>query len=94
MTLQELLDDFASPALDALVTDAHFPQGPLSDAMTTPSRKLQHFLALLAYRTQQAVRDAPASFGGFDVGSNTRSPHEPAPDPGVKFTRPPSDGRP
>ena len=37
---------------------------------------LQHFLAALAYRTQKALRAAPASFGEFDVGSNTRTPHE------------------
>jgi hypothetical protein len=39
-------------------------------------RLLQHFLAALAYRTQKALRGAPASFGEFDAGSNTRTPHE------------------
>lgn len=45
--------------------------------MPTESRHLlQHFLAALAYRTQKALRGAPASFAGFDVGSNVRTPHE------------------
>ncbi|MGQ0712821.1 MAG: hypothetical protein ACT4PJ_03705 [Gemmatimonadaceae bacterium] len=45
--------------------------------MNTESRRLlQHFLAALAYRTQKALRGAPASFGEFDVGSNVRTPHE------------------
>jgi len=39
-------------------------------------RLLQHFLAALAYRTQKALRDAPAAFADFDVGSNVRTPHE------------------
>ena len=44
---------------------------------TSESRRLlQHFLAALAYRTQKALRGAPASFGEFDVGSNARTPHE------------------
>ena len=37
---------------------------------------LRHFLAALAYRTQKALRGAPASFGDFRVGSTVRSPHE------------------
>jgi hypothetical protein len=37
---------------------------------------LRHFLAALAYRTQKALRDAPPSFGEFDVGSFVRTPHE------------------
>ena len=45
--------------------------------VTTESRRLlQHFLAALAYRAQKALRDAPASFANFDVGSNARTPHE------------------
>jgi hypothetical protein len=37
---------------------------------------LQHLLAALAYRTQKALRDAPASFSGFSAGRQTRSPVE------------------
>jgi hypothetical protein len=35
---------------------------------------LRHFLAAIAYRTQKALRDAPASFGTFEVGSQVRTP--------------------
>jgi hypothetical protein len=45
-------------------------------ALSESRRLLQHFLAALAYRTQKALRGAPPSFGEFDVGSNTRTPHE------------------
>jgi hypothetical protein len=44
--------------------------------MTESRRLLQHFLAALAYRTQKALRGAPATFADFDIGSNTRTPHE------------------
>ncbi|MFL5617995.1 MAG: hypothetical protein ACJ79A_06305 [Gemmatimonadaceae bacterium] len=45
--------------------------------MTTPSRHLlQHFLAALAYRTQKALRGAPAGFGDFRVAPTARTPHE------------------
>jgi len=37
---------------------------------------LRHFLGALAYRTQKAIRDSPASFGAFDVGYGVRTPHE------------------
>lgn len=37
---------------------------------------LRHFLAALAYRTQKALRDAPADFGSFRAGSGTRTPAE------------------
>ena len=37
---------------------------------------LRHFLAALAYRTQKALRDAPADFGAFQAGSMTRAPKE------------------
>jgi hypothetical protein len=39
-------------------------------------RMLRHMLATLAYRTQKALRDAPAHFGEFDVGQGVRTPHE------------------
>lgn len=47
--------------------------------MTMPDadlRLLRHFLAALAYRTQKAVRDAPASYAGYRVAPNVRTPHE------------------
>jgi len=37
---------------------------------------LRHFLAALAYRTQKALRGAPADFGTFDAGNGVRTPHE------------------
>ena len=45
--------------------------------MTGDQRNLlRHFLAALAYRTQKALRDAPAEFGDFSAGEQTRSPKE------------------
>lgn len=44
--------------------------------MTESRRLLQHFLAALAYRTQKALRGAPAEFGGFRAGTHVRTPHE------------------
>ena len=35
---------------------------------------LRHFLAALAYRTQKALRNAPASFGTFQAGHQVRTP--------------------
>jgi hypothetical protein len=35
---------------------------------------LRHFLAALAYRTQKALRGAPASFGSFQAGHQVRTP--------------------
>jgi len=37
---------------------------------------LRHFLAALAYRTQKALRGAPATFGSFRAAPNVRTPHE------------------
>jgi hypothetical protein len=37
---------------------------------------LRHFLAALAYRTQKALRDAPADFGTFQPPAEVRSPKE------------------
>lgn len=37
---------------------------------------LRHFLGALAYRTQKALRDAPASFAEFQAGNATRPPRE------------------
>ena len=45
--------------------------------MKKEQRKLlRHFLAALAYRTQKALRDAPADFGSFCAGSEVRTPAE------------------
>lgn len=44
--------------------------------MTESRRLLQHFLAALAYRTQKALRGAPADFGDFRAGRHVRTPHE------------------
>ena len=37
---------------------------------------LRHFLAALAYRTQKALRGAPAEFGSFSAGEQVRTPAE------------------
>jgi hypothetical protein len=44
--------------------------------MTESRRLLQHFLAALAYRTQKALRGAPAAFPEFRAGTHVRTPHE------------------
>ena len=44
--------------------------------MTESRKLLQHFLAALAYRTQKALRDAPASFADFRIAPTSRTPHE------------------
>jgi hypothetical protein len=44
--------------------------------MTKSRRLLQHFLAALAYRTQKALRGAPAHFAEFRAGRHVRTPHE------------------
>src|SRR4029453_804942 len=43
-------------------------------AMNDKRTMLRHFVAAIAYRTQKALRDAPASFGTFDAGSPVRTP--------------------
>jgi hypothetical protein len=35
---------------------------------------LRHFLAVLAYRTQKALRGAPSAFGAFEAGQQVRTP--------------------
>lgn len=37
---------------------------------------LRHFLAAIAYRTQKAVRDAPANYPTFSAGNRVRTPVE------------------
>ncbi len=42
--------------------------------MDDKQKLLRHFLAALAYRTQKALRDAPAEFGSFCAAEGTRTP--------------------
>src|SRR6266571_6049712 len=44
--------------------------------MNDKRRLLQHFLAALAYRTQKALRGAPAGFGDFLAADEVRTPVE------------------
>lgn len=44
--------------------------------MDDKRRLLRHFLAALAYRTQKALRDAPAEFGDFRAADKIRTPAE------------------
>lgn len=44
--------------------------------MEVKRKLLNHFLAALAYRTQKALRDAPADFGSFRAGDGVRTPAE------------------
>jgi hypothetical protein len=44
--------------------------------MSDARAMLRHFLAALAYRTQKALRDAPAGFGDFRAGQDVRTPAE------------------
>jgi hypothetical protein len=44
--------------------------------MDDKRKLLRHFLAALAYRTQKALRDAPAEFGDFKAGHDIRTPAE------------------
>jgi hypothetical protein len=48
----------------------------LNSHMDDKRRMLLHFLAVLAYRTQKAVRDAPPNFGRFEPPSGIRPPKE------------------
>lgn len=50
----------------------------MSDARAAAERRrlLRHFLAAIAYRTQKALRGAPADFPDFRAGVNSRTPHE------------------
>jgi tRNA U55 pseudouridine synthase TruB len=45
--------------------------------MTNTDRDiLRHYLAVLAYRTQKAVREAPSGYLDFQAGHGVRSPRE------------------
>jgi hypothetical protein len=44
--------------------------------MDSKRNLLRHFLAALAYRTQKALRDAPAEFGDFRLADGVRTPAE------------------
>jgi hypothetical protein len=52
------------------------PSCPSCFEMTDSRKLLQHFLAALAYRTQKALRGAPAVFADFRAGTHVRTPHE------------------
>lgn len=47
-----------------------------SGGAANPSGLLRHFLAALAYRTQKALRHAPADFGAFRPADGVRTPAE------------------
>lgn len=51
-------------------------QHPLGPEGPGASLLLRHFLAALAYRTQKALRDAPADFADFDPGNLARTPKD------------------
>lgn len=44
--------------------------------VTSEQQLLRHFLAVLAYRTQKAVRDAPPHYLDFQAGQGVRTPGE------------------
>lgn len=44
--------------------------------VSTERQLLKHFLAAIAYRSQKAIRNAPAEYWTFDAGKGTRSPIE------------------
>lgn len=44
--------------------------------MDDKRRLLRHFLAALAYRTQKALRGAPADFGEFSAAAGLRTPSQ------------------
>ena len=44
--------------------------------MNEKRQLLRHFLAALAYRTQKAVRGAPAEFAEYEAGNQVRTPKE------------------
>ena len=48
----------------------------LIETMDDKASLLRHFLGALAYRTQKALRDAPADFGRFRAGGAVRTPSE------------------
>jgi len=56
--------------------DAHEPSDDRRAQAQASRSLLRHFLAALAYRTQKALRDAPADFGDFRAGAHVRTPHE------------------
>ena len=48
----------------------------MTQASAEQRKLLRHFLATLAYRTQKALRDAPADFGSFRAAPEVRTPAE------------------
>lgn len=47
-----------------------------SQATAIKRAMLRHFLAAIAYRTQKALRGAPAEFAVFSAGNRTRTPKD------------------
>jgi len=52
------------------------PVSATEDSVKTKRELLRHFLAALAYRTQKALRGAPAEFGDFEAGNQIRTPKD------------------
>jgi hypothetical protein len=53
------------------------PAGDREEPPVDPERALlKHFLAAIAYRTQKALRDAPAHYPDFSAGHQARTPVE------------------
>jgi len=48
----------------------------VSDAAKVERALLNHYLAAIAYRTQKALRDAPAGYWHFSAGHRARTPIE------------------
>jgi hypothetical protein len=48
----------------------------MTETSAEQRKLLRHFLATLAYRTQKALRDAPADFGDFRAAPEVRTPAE------------------
>jgi len=81
---REVLADVAC-SIDAAgqkkVTEKFSTTRQLYSGMASPTaaskrEMLRHFLAALAYRTQKALRGAPAEFAAFSPGNQTRTPKD------------------
>src|SRR6266567_3219273 len=49
-------------------------RGSVSDGPRVERALLNHYLAAIAYRTQKAIRDAPAGYWQFSAGHQARTP--------------------
>ncbi len=59
-----------------LVGDVLAERGGVQSHMDEKRALLCHFLAALAYRSQKALREAPAAFGDFRIAPGVRTPAE------------------